>query len=438
MRRILSIVLFLVLAALPVKAEKVVLWIQATNPLESRSQTVQIKSNLPAGIVAGDVVNLDGLELGYDIKNDVYFVHKEIELGAKGSGSENAEFRIEIKDIWVVPEEELNSLQQQAISMGDLLVGTPQEETAGGLKKLVQEKIDSIRDLQAKNAVGKTTAINHIRAYEQNSEELERLQILVGRMENLVLSVGKDPVKLIGREKEVPKPDRDFVLTEYKTATIRITVVNTSSNETRVIPNSTTPALRRDLPQEIKPKDVIDAGGLEVRTDLQSGVCYLYKDKIEIPPAEEVVFTVKIYDKWNVNEPRMKSLKERAADLMLQVQGAKTRVETVENSVQQIITDIDAIAAETGPTELNDKYVAFYREQTKRLDVVEEKMNRIKAALKPMQRTTKVGFDVKPPSMKTTWMIIYIILGFLALVSLLFFLRWYGKSQEEKLEDSGK
>ncbi len=47
-------------------------------------------------------------------------------------------------------------------------------------------------------------------------------------------------------------------------------------------------------------------------------------------------------------------------------------------------------------------------------------------ALRPQTSSTKYGFKAKPPSMKTTWLIIYVILGFLALMSLLFFLRWYG------------
>ena len=38
---------------------------------------------------------------------------------------------------------------------------------------------------------------------------------------------------------------------------------------------------------------------------------------------------------------------------------------------------------------------------------------------------------IQAPTPKTTWIIIYIILGFLAVVSLLFFARWFGRGRGE-------
>jgi cytoskeletal protein RodZ len=57
----------------------------------------------------------------------------------------------------------------------------------------------------------------------------------------------------------------------------------------------------------------------------------------------------------------------------------------------------------------------------------------VDAALKPFE--PKVGFSAPPPNPKTTWMIIWIILGFLAFLSLVFFFRWYSKTKAEKLTD---
>ena len=57
-----------------------------------------------------------------------------------------------------------------------------------------------------------------------------------------------------------------------------------------------------------------------------------------------------------------------------------------------------------------------------------------KEALTPLDKTTKYGFRAKPPSMKSTWLIIYIILSFLLVLSLLFFLRWYVKTGSELME----
>jgi uncharacterized membrane protein YuzA (DUF378 family) len=46
--------------------------------------------------------------------------------------------------------------------------------------------------------------------------------------------------------------------------------------------------------------------------------------------------------------------------------------------------------------------------------------------------------DVPRPDKRTTWIIIYIILGFLGIFSLLFFLRWFGKGKSEKVDQGGE
>jgi len=53
-------------------------------------------------------------------------------------------------------------------------------------------------------------------------------------------------------------------------------------------------------------------------------------------------------------------------------------------------------------------------------------VNRIDAALKPL--SPQLGFKIPAPDKRTTWLVIYAILGFLALISLLFFLRWFARS----------
>ena len=61
-------------------AAKLVLRIKAVNPID-KSQVVSIKSNLPQGVGTNDVLSLDGLELGYDVGNDLYYVHKDVPPG---------------------------------------------------------------------------------------------------------------------------------------------------------------------------------------------------------------------------------------------------------------------------------------------------------------------------------------------------------------------
>ena len=79
-------------------------------------------------------------------------------------------------------------------------------------------------------------------------------------------------------------------------------------------------------------------------------------------------------------------------------------------------TELKGIADEEGPKEVSDKYVAFHRGQSHELDRIENLINRIAHAPYPAGGSVTT---IDPPTRKTTWLIIYIILGFLAVSSLL-------------------
>ena len=191
------------------------------------------------------------------------------------------------------------------------------------------------------------------------------------------------------------------------------------------------------LPGEIKDEDILDAGGLDVGKDTKFDRCYLYKnEELVIAPTSTVTFTVKIRDKWNINQPRVTNLLSEADAVMSVVKTKGGAFHSVETMLSSVIAELKKIEGEKGPEVLGGEYVAFYRNQSDRLDILDQKINRIKSALKPSEKTSKLGFAAKAPSMKTTWMIIYVILGFLALMSLLFFFRWFAKTKAEKVTDT--
>ena len=398
-------------------ADKVVLRIRAANPINT-VQTVQIKANLPSRVGTNDVTIPIGLELGYDIKSDRYYVFGEMELGAK----EIREFDVEIRDIWLVEGDEIVSLQEHAKQLVTKLEGSDYQENAAGLLAEIEKNLESVAALQGESGIGPgIKPMQHIRAYEANLERLKRIKTDLGYLENLVLSTGQDIGSLIGDVKEAPLPNGGDVILEgeYNVAVLRISVRNTSPKETRRVP------IEKNLPEEIKLSDVLDAGELDVSTHPETDICYVFKNSVEIPPGETRVFEVKMRDKWNLADLRIPELRVRAEALLKRV-GADGSFSAVEEGLQKLIEELDAVDAKKGPGEFSDRYVAFYRRQNDQLDRIEQRILRVESALRPQKNTQKYGFKAKPPSMKTTWLIIYIILGFLTVMSLLFFLRWYG------------
>lgn len=424
-RSFFCVVLSLLLgcSAVNIFAAKVVLRIRSGNPIE-KPQKVRIKSKLPDRISTNDIIDLGGLELGYDVKNDAYYVYTEVELGPQ----EIKIYDIELDDIWVVSEGEVRQMVSRVGKLVGLLKETDYYKTVVMLQSDISRSVDSLLGYQAANAISEgVTPLQHISAYEANLRTLDRIKKDVGRVENFVLASGQDPGSLLGVSQDVPEPRKIRMHPEdYKEIVFQLSVKNSSPSEVRNID------IKRDLPSEIYVDDVIDAGDLSVARDSKRNITYVFKKNIKLAPNQTINYDVKIRDKWNINELRINSLRLRIKDVDGKI-GEKDQYKSINGDLSILLRKINEIKNEEGPEELGADYVAFYRDQTKRLDLLEREIYRIEASLRPVDKKAKRGFRVQPPSLKTTWLIIYIILVFLGVISFLFFIRWMGKGKDEKL-----
>jgi hypothetical protein len=404
-------------------AERVLLRVRAGNPAD-RPQTVQIRSALPTGISSNDIINLGGLDLVYDVHAGVYSVRKDVQLGPK----EVAEFAVEIRDVWQIPVTNIEALTSQAVRLAGKLQGTAFATNGAELANMVTNALSAIRVRQDANEVKPgVPVIAHIRAYEANTDALKFAKRDLGRLETLVIASGSDPEALMGEAERVSRPAfRPANSSTGRLVTIQIRVQNVSTSEVKRIP------LRRDLPPEVGVPDVVDAGGLEVGYDQAKGCSYVWRDAVEIDPGAVRVFEVRVRDCWDVNGPRMESLRTLLTDLRRRVKSVPN-LPSVAAAIEDAGAELERVAAEEGPPQVSDRYVAFYHQQTERVDAIEDKLSRIDSLLRPVKKT-KYGVNVQPPNLKTTWGVIWGIIGFLGVISLLFFLRWYGRSKTERQE----
>lgn len=407
-------------------ADRIVLRIRAGNPVD-RPQPVEIKSNLPRGISTNDIMSLGGLELGYDVKNDLYYVYGSIDLGPK----DVRVFDVELRDVWQISQEEITALQEQAARLRRLLADGEHEETAARLLAEIEAELAEITETQATSSIrAGASPVQHIRVFDANEKRWQRVKRDTGRLENLVLATGQDPGRLLGEVKPAPQsadPDLAYEPEAYLSVVMRLSVRNPSPDRERTV------NLRHELPPEIRSYDVLDAGELGVATDFETGTAYLFVRGLELAPGESRSYDVTLRDKWNVQQPRLESLQVTGREL-LEIVSAKGGFESVTSELERILAALDALAAEAGPETFNAAYINFYRRQRDRLNVLEQQLERIRSALQPEERSSELGFRAKAPDPKTTWLMIYIILGFLAVVSLLFYLRWFGRSKAETLE----
>jgi hypothetical protein len=407
------------------QADTLAVKIRAINPSKIEKQSVTVKSFLPAPATPADVIDAAGLDIAYDIAAKTYYVHKVIELDP----GQTRTFEVKVRDIWVVPESVLDEMAQHVSVLMAALKGTAQGDTAEQLNGVLTEGMKAVKERQNAYVVGVVKPIEHIRAYESNMEALTRIRRDIGMMENLVIAAGKDPGKLLGASRVLPPASNGVEGSTGNVVIVHIKVTNPSPTEKRTIP------LRRDFPIEVKPTDVIDAGGLQIGFDSVKNVCYAFSDTIDLAPQESKVFDVKLINPWGGIDEWILKLEARAKELS-ELTKTTEAYTSVVHDIELVIKELIAVKAEKVPDVVNEEYVASVRRKTEALKGIESRLIRLEELFQPREKPQDIFgapiLNVKSPSRQTTWMIIYIILGFLAVVSLMFYLRWFGKGKAEK------
>ena len=147
----------------------VVLKLMAINPSKEQTQMAQVKAYLPKEVKPDDVIDREDLELEYDTQQGSYFVYGEYELGP----GEVLEKQIELKDLWVIPSAELESLRLEAVRTAKMLDNTDFKERAVFLKESIESKLDQIVE---KQRVPATNPEKHISEYRDNLRLLEAVK----------------------------------------------------------------------------------------------------------------------------------------------------------------------------------------------------------------------------------------------------------------------
>lgn len=420
-----GLALGLVLMPYSLPAAVITLKIRAINP-GGETRKVEVKKLLPAQVKPEDVVNAADYQITYDVAAKAYQVRKEVEVAPTNSVT----LDVVIKDVWLIPEADLKGLASHADKMAEQLKGSDKAGTGDTLRGVIAEGVKGVIARQSASAIGAARPADHIRAYEVNLEALQRIRKDVGMLENLVVAAGKDPESLIGLPSVMPPVETRNTAATGSVLTIHIKVTNPSLTEKKKVP------LRHEFPAEIKTTDVMDAGGLQIGVDTDKAICYAALEDIELAPGESKVFDVKIRDPWAGLSDLVPRLESRAQHILTLTKDMDS-YKAVDAQARVILKDIEALKAKKGPGQVSPEYVAFARRQGEAVRELATRVQRLEELFQPREQPIKFGgpvMDVPRPDKRTTWIIIYIILGFLGVFSALFFLRWYGKGKAEKRE----
>ena len=217
------------------------------------------------------------------------------------------------------------------------------------------------------------------------------------------------------------------------TVRMRIVIVNPSATKTQ------TKSVKNYLPREITQKDILETDGLEIDYDDAQAMFYVYKNEISLTPSETKSFEIVLNDVWTLPEKSLGDYGRRTEAALGKLKGSPyfSQAQEISNSVRVRIDEILKTQNDSAVTK--QQHIAYYRGNLQVLEAVKadiEKLEKIIFAVggpPNLELIEESDISLKSPSSKTTWIIIFIILIFVAILSATFYFTWM---HQAKLTDN--
>jgi hypothetical protein len=219
----------------------------------------------------------------------------------------------------------------------------------------------------------------------------------------------------------------------------RIMVVNPSKMKAQTV------QIKKYLPEEVKPKDIMDLGDLALEYDSEKSIYYVYRTDLELQPGQAQAFEVEVEDIWTIPETELSAVKAQAADLL-----RKFEKTPYEARAKDVVNPITPLCDEIARNQLDDSvsretHIGYYRQGLQSLKIAKERLAELEKLLKPEgskvpELLEKAKLKVNMPSKTTTWLIILVVLIFLGLLAGIFFFVWQGqiKSSQASIDEAKK
>ena len=409
--------------------------ILAVNPSSSEEQATLVRFDLPRGIMPGDVINTGEMELRYDFDKANYYVCREVVL----EPSEKLILEVELRDIWIIQDKEINFLKNHTGTLMKELKPTRHSGVAEALSKNIGKHLDKIAEEQRDTGLPVKQRIDF---YYEHKKILKDVIADIGMLENLVVDTGGFVKEKLGTSsiKAVHIAEKKEDIVPAKTVKLSIAITNSAEEVSKVVP------LKYFLPREISPRHIVNRGGLEIGYDLQEECFYACKKEVELEPEETKVFSVEIKDVWEISSIKIKTLKEHTQGLVNLLKGTEFS-STAESLGNKVGSNLEKVEKSRGEKVSADEHISRYRGDIQILEKTEKYIAQleklvVQSGIVPpvtipiMEKGEKIRpkgyegikfiarsiFKGKAPTPATTWKVIWTIIGFLAIVSILFFM----------------
>ncbi|MDD5194400.1 MAG: hypothetical protein PHQ96_01830, partial [Candidatus Omnitrophica bacterium] len=317
--------------------------------------------------------------------------------------------------------------------------------------KNLKDSVDNLPSVLAKE--GPTPNLTR-----QISEIADRLKALAGEEgydfgDLIEEALGESPaIKEVRSKTEAIRSVVDLLLQifEAKFGGVDVPIVSTSlapgSVRFRIVAvnpskiKKQTVDVKTYLPQEVRPKDVMELGGLALEYDQEKSIYYVYKPGLALAPAEVRVFNVEVEDVWIVPDKQLSDLKSRTDSILKRLEKTEyydkgkevadsiyTRLQTISN------TQIDDTVSRA-------QHIGIYRDNLLTIEQIKEDIARMEKMLAtaggPLapEMLTKPKIKAEEPSKTMTWIVIFVIIIFTGLLAGVLFFTWHRQVRSAKEE----
>ncbi len=411
----LAVIMSVCILLAPLARADVYINVMAVNGTAEPKQT-PVRFDLPGDLKADDILDTSGLKLDYDASNGNYVVSGDVSLEAK----ESKTFRIRVKDIWKMSEEEIAKVKAE-IEKGFEQVGKLRDtQKAEILKQQLTQKLDYITQEKGVRAETVEKRIDAFRAY---SKELQRI---------------KDQALAVDFWRSEPGSD------EEKIIRLKVEVANAKTNTVKMVKQKVY------LPAEVKPQHVVDAQGFEVRFDDRKRQAFLFKEE-EMEPGQKKTYEIGIQDVWFIPQRDIdylrgradyaydflrnskfgqasKFLYEQAGLLLADIETSQAQTLDINGHISAFRVNHKTLENARMNVENLEKLLSVLREDLEK-SRIENVLQKVRS-LKGLANVAKTMFD-KKPTPSTAWTFIGWILLFVGFLTFLNFVVWMLRSRDK-------
>ena len=220
--------------------------------------------------------------------------------------------------------------------------------------------------------------------------------------------------------------------------TMRVVAVNPSTDKTKTVP------VRIDLPQEIRPEDIVDKGELQMEYDEEKALYYMFKPDVALAPKQTKVFEVVVKDVWFIPEADLESLRGYTKLVLKRLEKSQyyASAKQMADSITMRLDEVSAL--QTDETISRKSRIGGYRRNLQTIESIKQDLARMEKLLSfaggpPIpQMLEESPLKSDAPSTATTWLVIFLIVVFMGLLAGQFFFTWQRrlKSSAEPGESS--